>query len=140
MKIKNERSFIIDSETILANCVQYLRTLCVPGRRIEIVIRPYKHRRTKQQNRRYFAWLRFIAKEAFRIGCTDKEYGAEIWHCYYKKLFLGMRVVIDGSVHLLPDTTTEMKTVEFSDYMAQIDAWCAERGIVVPDFNESADL
>lgn len=139
-----ERTYkLIDNER-RDNCARYVASLPTGTKPpLEVLIRPYRKRRSSDQNSRYWWMLTLIAQEAHRSGLScDPETGESVYrdpetfHEYFKRRFLGKRVVIDGDIELLPESSARQTVMEFADYMTQVEAWAAEHGIVIP--NEDA--
>lgn len=128
----NERKYILRDERIKGNCVDFVSRLPLADKPMEVIIRPHKRVRRTEANSYYWSMLTHIATEATRQGIVDEYKAPEVWHEYFKQKFLGMRVVIDGDVSLIPSTTTDKSVMEFMDYTMQVEAWAAEHGIVVP--------
>ena len=133
-----ERIYIFRDEDRKANCLQYLNNLAPNKERpFQVKISLYKKKRSVQMNARYWAVLTCIAQEAARLGITDKFYEPEYWHEYYKRKFLGKKVVINGDVLLLPESSANKSTIEFMDYMNEVEADAAGMGIIIPDPDEA---
>jgi hypothetical protein len=95
------------------------------------VVSVSKPNRTTAQNALYWAVLHEIADQ-IKPG---SEYSAEIWHSYFKTLFLNGRVIElpNGNVIEQEPTTTGMTTAAFSDYVERVIAWATEKGLVWTD-------
>lgn len=96
------------------------------GHPIEIVIRLRKSKRSIEQNKRYWAMLREIAATVWIEG---KQYSDEVWHEQFKRWFIGMIEMPDGS--MVGISTTTLNVGEFGEYMTRIEHWCAEQGFPV---------
>jgi len=132
------RDYILRTPDVQANCVKYVSSLRPDDDHPLLVsVKPWVKRRSTDQNARYWAWLTIIAGEAARLGVSDKFYDPEVWHEHFKKLFLGKRVVIDDTVELLPESSANKGVRRFSEYCEQVDAWAAERGIIIPAMGET---
>lgn len=96
-----------------------------------------RKQRSSGQNRRYWSLIRLMAKKS-------KEFSAETWHEYFAREFLPMVEI------QMPDLTTELvrmsthdlpmhrdpndpEAPNWDDYTLQVEAWCAERGVYLPD-------
>ncbi len=93
-----------------------------------------RRKRTKAQNRRYWGGgvLKQIAEQAVVGG---RLYGAEVWHEFLKKKFIGVIELPDGSV--IGASSTNLTTAEFSDFCTQVEAFAAiELGVVFCDLEE----
>jgi hypothetical protein len=96
---------------------------------LELVVKPYRKRRTNQQNSRYWAILHVISE---RTGYTGQEL-----HLLCKDMFLGReRYDVCGKVFEVPRETKHLNTVEFSEYCDRVEDWAAsEHGLVLPAYN-----
>ena len=89
-------------------------------------------KRSKESNRLYWRILHLVCDT---LKVKGKGYTAETWSEYFKQRFLGAEEVD------LPNGKTIVKTVssaslsqdEFSEYIEQVLAWCAEHNIYLPD-------
>lgn len=100
----------------------------------ECDLRPWKSTRSQEQNALYWVRLTEISEQLFP---EDKQYSPEVWHEWMKAKFLGKTViVVDGEPHIVPKTTTTLKTVDFADYLTQVEAWGAEHGVRFSDTRE----
>ena len=94
----------------------------------EILFRPYKAKRSHEQNNLLWAVLTDISTQL--PDETGKHYSPEIWHNYFKAIILGKdSIVIDGKPELVQKSTTKLGTKEFSDYVTQIQAWAVDHGV-----------
>jgi hypothetical protein len=87
--------------------------------------------RTVAQNAFYWATLQAIS-EQIRPG---KAHDPDVWHSYFKVLFLPGRIVElpNGQVMESEPTTTGLTKAEFSDYVEKVFAWASERGLKMTD-------
>lgn len=99
------------------------------GTRLTVVIRRQRERRSIDQNRLYWMWLKCLSDET---GHTDEEL-----HGFFKQQFLGghyHRVL--GKRVIMAATTTQLTTVAFTEYLDRINAFAAgELGITLPQPN-----
>lgn len=94
----------------------------------EIIFRPYKARRSHEQNNLMWAVLTEISKQV--KDETGKYYSPEVWHNYFKATILGKdAIIMDGKPELVQKSTTKLGTKEFSDYVTEIQAWAVDRGV-----------
>lgn len=91
---------------------------------LEISIRPYKSKRSIEQNRRLWKIYGEMADKAWVNG---RRYSAETWHEYCKGMFLGyeLKAMPDGSELKTPISTTTLNTAEMTDYQNRLQAWAA---------------
>lgn len=98
----------------------------------EVTVKPFKKRRSLDQNARYWWLLATISTQV--SDETGKKYAPETWHEYLKAEFLGKdTILIDGSPKLVHRTTTKLNVMDFMDYMTQVEAWAVEHGVRFDD-------
>lgn len=93
-----------------------------------------RRKRTTKQNRRYWGngVLAQIAQQAVVNG---KQYSTETWHEMFKRMFIGVEELPDGSV--IGKSSAKLTTAEFSDFCAQVEAYAAsELGVTFYDLWE----
>lgn len=107
----------------------FLRAVLQGGGRWVLTIT--KRKRTPPQNRRY--WGRgVLAQIAEQATVNGKLYDAETWHELFKRKFIGVIELPDGSV--VGKSSTGLSTTEFSDFCAQVEAYAAaELGVTFYD-------
>ena len=99
------------------------------GKRLVLVIRI--RTRTAAQNKRYWG-KGVLAQVAEQAAPNGRLYTAETWHELFKRMFIGVEQLPDGSV--IGKSSTELTTVEFSDFCTQVEAYAAtELGVVFYD-------
>ena len=123
---------MLRNDEIKANCLKYVASLPVSEKPLEVKIKPFKRKRRVEANAYYWLLLTHIAQEMYRMKLTDQYYTPEMLHEYYKRKFLGKRVVINGDVLLLPESSADKSVLEFLDYVTQVEADASEMGIIVP--------
>lgn len=95
----------------IANCKDGEYTLTLKRKR---------NRRSLNQNNLYWEWISIIGNE---LGYEKEEI-----HCTLKAMFL-----VDRSKKIpIIRSSANLNSFEFSQYMEQIDRWCAEQGILLP--------
>ncbi|HFC8542702.1 TPA: recombination protein NinB [Neisseria weaveri] len=96
---------------------------------MEIVIRPYKSKRSIEQNKRLWKIYQEIADNVWVEG---RRYDAETWHEYFKGKLIGYneRLLPNGDTLKTPISTTTLNTAEMTEYQNKIQAWGARRGII----------
>ena len=100
----------------------------------ECDLKPWKSTRSLEANARYWVILTEISEQLKPDG---REYSPETWHEYAKARFIGKDVVIvDGEPFLIAKTSTKLKVAEFSDFMAQVEAWGVEHGVKFTEWRE----
>jgi hypothetical protein len=98
----------------------------------EVVIRPYKSKRSLEQNNTMWLWIDRIR---VHIGdSTGKFYSSEQVHEWLKEKFLPTNIVeIGGLAVKCAATTTKLNTKEMAEYLTMIEQFCAaELGLFLP--------
>ena len=91
----------------------------------EVIVKPYKKKRSVEQNARHWAILTQISDQWEQK--TGNKYSPETWHEFFKTTFIGKdTIIVDGSPHLISKTSTTLNTMEFRDFDMQIEAWASE--------------
>ena len=120
------KRFIIRNKTVKRVVIDYLNTIDNYHKPYEVIVRPYKKQRSKEQNARYWGILSQIADET---GHTSNEL-----HEIFKADLLPKRMIQFKGVHRgINASTVELSTQEFSDYCTRVEAWAAEQGIRLVD-------
>lgn len=86
------------------------------GKRVEITIKEYKNTRSNRANRYYWSVVIPSVFEAFAengIKLVNQQQAHEMM----RRKFLMEEVEINGKPFMIPKSTTEMKTDEFSNYI-----------------------
>lgn len=96
------------------------------GEPVEVIVRPRKSKRSIEQNKRYWALLREVSATVWVDG---RQFSDEVWHEQFKRWFIGMVDMPDGS--MVGISTTTLSVAEFTDYMTRIEHWCVEQGFPV---------
>lgn len=93
--------------------------------------------RTHAQNARLWALLHRLSERYRPAGET---YSPDVWHHFLKSMFLGCidRRLPDGRVVAIPRSSTDLDIGEMADYLTQVEAWCAERGVYLDEAVEAA--
>ena len=87
-----------------------------------------KPNRSNAQNALYWAVLAEISEQIK----PNASYSPEIWHAYFKTLFLPGRMLElpGGKVVEQEPTTTGLTVAQFSEYVEKVISWSAEKGLV----------
>ncbi len=96
---------------------------------LEIVVRPYKSKRSHEQNNRLWKLYEIISDCVYIEG---KRYSQEVWHEHFKRQFLGCDELQlpNGTTELRGKSTTRLKVDEMAEYQNKIQAWAAtEHGV-----------
>lgn len=87
-----------------------------------------RRKRTPPQNRRYWG-KGVLAQIAEQATVNGKLFSAETWHEQFKRMFIGVEQLPDGSV--IGKSSTGLTTKEFSDFCTQVEAYAAtELGVM----------
>jgi hypothetical protein len=104
--------------------------LAEQGRPLAVEVREHKAKRSGQQNRRYWAVLRFISENAFVAG---RQFSDDAWHEHFRRQFIGCEDLPDGSTVGISTTTLDVGA--FNDYMARVEAYAAtDLGLDMTEF------
>jgi hypothetical protein len=94
------------------NLIKQIEALS-PTERFSVEIKPYKSKRSSEQNSRYWALVTGLGKH---IGYTPDE-----THDILRFKFLRNAIEINGERLPLLRTTTKLNTAEFTDYMDAVE-------------------
>lgn len=90
-----------------------------------------RRKRTQPQNRRYWG-NGVLAQIAAQAVVEGQQFSTEAWHEMFKRMFIGVEELPDGSV--IGKSSTELTTAEFSEFCAKVEAYAAtERGVTFYD-------
>lgn len=94
-------------------------------------------RRSSEANRRYWSLINLLSEQ---LKPNGQSFSPESWHLYCKGRFMGMRDITlpSGQVVTVPLSSADLDTQEFHMYMTEVEVWCAENGIYLPDMQEAA--
>ena len=111
------------------------------GKDVVITIQRKRRRRSLEQNNYYWACVVPMVKD----GLKDVGYkvGIEETHDYLKSTFLKDELVNEetGEVLQTIGSTTKLTTVQFMEFIADVQRWAAEfLGLVIPDPNEQVKI
>lgn len=107
---------------IKANAADCLRK----GKPIRLIVTQDEKKRTSAMNRRYWGpVLKQIAEQAWVDG---RQHKAEVWHEHFARTFgfLDEVVLPYGEIVTKRKSTTDMTVTEFSEYMANVEAFAAQ--------------
>lgn len=107
----------------------YLAANLQAEKRLVLTVGPRK--RTPAQNRRY--WGRgVLAQVAEQAAPNGRLYSTETWHELFKRKFIGVEELPDGSV--IGASSTKLTTAEFCAFCDQVEAYAAnDLGVVFYD-------
>lgn len=100
------------------------------------VLKISRMKRTPQQNRRYWG-KGVLAQIAEQATVGGKQFSAESWHELFKRRFIGVIELPDGSVRGM--SSTKLTTTEFCDFCDAVEAYaCTELGVTFYDLEPHA--
>lgn len=113
-------------ENLLKNIVPQMLAGCAD---LEIVLRPYKSKRSNEQNRRLWALYREIAENVWVNG---RRFDSQTWHEHFKREFIGCEEIVlpNGEIERRGISTTTLDTAQMAEYQTRIEAWAAQQGVV----------
>ena len=105
---------------IKAQVFPFLAAVLQAGGRWVLTIK--RMTRTKAQNRRY--WGRGVLSQiAEQAVINGKQYSAEVWHEQFKRQFIGVEELPDGSV--IGKSSAKLTTAQFGEFCEQVEAYAA---------------
>lgn len=109
----------------------------VQGGAVEVVLRPAKSKRSLDQNAMMWALLSDVSRQVpWIVDGKETTLSPEDWKdLFTASLAKEMRVAqgIDGGIVLLGRRTSKMGVAEMADLITLILAFCAERGVRLPE-------
>lgn len=99
------------------------------GARLSVEVKKWVDKRSIKQNSTYFMWLGEIAKQVNRR--TDSSVDPEYLHEYFKGIYCPVRTVQLGDKTISIKSTKRLDKGEMFNYMTKIEAWAAERKIIL---------
>lgn len=105
---------------IKAQLFPFLATVLQSGGRWVLTVT--RRRRTKRQNRRYWG-NGVLAQIAAQAVVGGRLYSAETWHEFFKRKFIGVEELPDGSV--IGKSSTKLTTAQFCAFSDQVEAYAA---------------
>ena len=100
------------------------------------VLKISRMKRTGQQNRRYWG-KGVLAQIAEQATVDGKQFSAESWHELFKRKFIGVIELPDGSVRGM--SSKELTTSQFCDFSDAVEAYAAtELGVTFYDLQPHA--
>ena len=97
------------------------RSMADAGRPLVVEVKEHKSKRSVDQNRRYWAILRHIAKNAWVNG---RQFSDKAWHEHFKREFIGLEELPDGSWFGI--STTQLCVADFTEYMNKVELYAVE--------------
>ena len=105
---------------IKSDLYPFLRQYLQAGRELMLTVKPKP--RTLKQNKRYWG-NGVLAQIAAQAVVNGRLYSAETWHEQFKRQFIGVEELPNGSV--IGKSSTGLTTAEFCDFSDQVEAWAA---------------
>lgn len=121
-----ERTFVLNSEgklqALVALLVEHWRAHAARGEAIIVDLSTSELERTLAQNRRYFgqAVLGAIEQQAWVGG---RQFDKETWHELFKRRFIGLIELPDGSV--AGRSSRLLNPKKFAEFMTAVEAYAA---------------
>ncbi len=95
-----------------------------------------RRKRTKAQNRRYWG-NGVLAQVTAQAVVGGRQFSAETWHEQFKRMFIGVEELPDGTVRGL--SSTGLDTAQFCLFSDQVEAYAAsELGVTFYDLEPHA--
>lgn len=99
------------------------------GARLSVEVKKWVDKRSIPQNYTMWLWLGEIAKQVNRR--TDSAVDPEDLHEYFKGIYCPVRTVQLGDKTISIKSTKRLDKGEMFHYMTKIEAWAAERKIIL---------
>ena len=121
------RRFILRNPDIRARAAEFVAGLPVPrsdndAPPWEVLVQPYRRRRSMAQNRLYWMWVDAIRLHI--LDSTGKRFNKDELHEWLSSEFLPTKVVeIGGKAHPVRTSTANLNTAEMRDYLESIEHW-----------------
>ena len=94
-----------------------------------------KRKRTAPQNRRYWG-QGVLAQIAAQAAVNGRLFPAEVWHEQFKRQFIGVIELPDGSVQ--GKSSTDLDTAQFSEFCTAVEAYAAtELGVTFYELGDA---
>lgn len=114
---------------IKAQVLPFLAEVLQGGHRWVLSIKRMK--RTSRQNRRYWG-KGVLAQIAEQAAPGGKQYSAAVWHEQFKRMFIGVEELPDGSVQGM--SSAGLDTAQFCEFSDKVEAYAAtELGVTFYD-------
>ncbi len=120
-----DKTFILKNDSIVVNAERALWAALNTGEIWEMILQPFKSKRSKAQNRLYHSWINHLSNYTGH----DHDDLCE----YFKKRFLGAELKEVFGVEVeVPKSTTKLNVKEFTEYLERIEAVSYEMGYTLP--------
>lgn len=118
------QTYILRDPETAKRMVNFIKATAGPanaaGRPLVVTVAEYKAKRSIEANARYWALLGEIAEQ---VQVKGKYFSKDVWHEHFKALFAPKD---DGPAGLIPISTSQMNTEQFTRYMTQIEVYAAQ--------------
>ncbi len=120
------RHFVIRNAGIRIRASEFVASLSASEEApLEVVVGPYRHRRSLAQNNCLHGWM-FAIANAYEESHGER-ISPEAWKEYFKGLFLGEKSTeVMGKMVTTTRSTSDLPVGEFRDMLDAIDRWAAE--------------
>lgn len=124
-----KQQILIDDERARGYALGIIKAMAI-GEPMLVTVEQYREKRRLAANRRYWAILQDIAEQ---VKPSGQAYGADTWHRYFAAKYLGVNEIKlpNGKVLFEPVSTTTLTVEEFHEYTTKIEAFVAERGVLL---------
>jgi len=120
-------NYILRNKSVRDNCINAIYGLDVDAMPPqEIVIRPYRQKRSLQQNALLHKWFDEIAK-------TTGEYSADDIKTLMKAKFSPTKLVCG---EMIPTATSKLNSAQMAEFMDQVSGFAATYGVALTQPNE----
>lgn len=123
----NQQRYVMGTKAIGREVIAYIQSLFDAGTEqpkavLEVIIRPYKAKRSLAQNACFHAWMGELSR------LYSEHYGEEkapwVWKEFFKRQFIGEAVEeVMGQVITCTRSTTTLSVNEFAEFLTRIDVW-----------------
>lgn len=122
----------VASTTAADRACAHIRAQVAAGRALVVRIDEPKRLRSLKANARYWILVTLISDHVRPQG---QVYEKDIWHHWLKRRFMkpAEYTLPSGKVVQEWPSTSDMPHEDFLAYMTQVEAWAAERGVIMPD-------
>ena len=127
--IVGERKIKWDNPGLATNIIQSF-----DGKRVSVEIELFKRKRSYLQNAYYWGVVIEMLYATFRA--VGDQFGREQVHEMLRKEFLQRELIGPGGevIGTYSESTAKLSTLEFMNYIADIQQWASEKyGVVIPD-------
>lgn len=126
--------FVIRTKEDRARCLKAVQAIRQQPL-IEVIIKQYKSNRSEAQNN-YLWGLVYPMIKIHVYENRNIEYSKDEIHAWAKNEFASSEPKFVFGKFVVCDSTKNMNTKEFMDYVTKIQAYFAEQGLYIPDPNE----